>query len=88
MAKEKMKYQHHAKPYVSNQQIIHKCLLTYQEISSNMPFNWYVERVEGSINRKGVIIERNEIINTVYYFLKFDYDLCPHCKGTGKGENK
>ena len=81
-----MNNQHHSKPYLSNQQIIHKCLLTYQEISSNMPFTWYVERVEGSINRKGFVIDREEIINTVYYFMKFERNICPYCKGSGEGE--
>lgn len=51
-----------------------------------MPFTWYIERVEGSINRKGFVIDREEIINTVYYFMKFEINICPYCKGSGEGE--
>ena len=53
-----------------------------------MPFTWYVERVEGSINRKGFVIDREEIINTVYYFMKFERNICPYCKESGEGEKK
>ena len=77
---------HHSK-YVSNQQVIHKCLMTYKDILSNMPFSWYVDRVEESVKRKGYTISKEEIVKSVYYFLKDDINICPHCyDGTLKGE--
>ena len=48
-----MSKRHHA-GYVSNQDIIHKCLLTYyDELSQNMPFGWYVQNIYDSCSRKG-----------------------------------
>ena len=69
---------HHTN-YLSNQQVIHKCLLTYEDILSNMPFSWYVDRVGESVNRKGFSISRKEIVKAVYYFMKDKIDICPHC---------
>ena len=73
---------HHA-GYVSNQDIIHKCLLTYyDELSQNMPFQWYVQNVYDSCARKGFHIPIEEVEDTVRYFLQWrDRDVCPHCMG-------
>ena len=52
-----------------------------------MPFSWYVDRVEESVKRKGYTISKEEIVKSVYYFLKDDIIICPHCyDGTLKGE--
>jgi len=79
-----MKRQHHSK-YVSNQQVIHKCLLTYQEVSPNMPFSWYVQNVYDSTNRKGYVIDQGEVETWIYHFMKWEgLDVCRHCMGTGR----
>ena len=43
---------HHTN-YVSEQQVVFKCTLTYLNIFSNMPLQWYVQNVYDSVNRKG-----------------------------------
>ena len=37
-----------SKPYA-----IHKCLMTYLDMTSNMTPNWYIQNVYDSCNRKG-----------------------------------
>lgn len=76
---------HHSK-YVSNQDIIYKCLQTYYgEIFQNMPVQWYVDRVHESVGRKvGATISREEVEKTVCYFLRDKIDFCEHCNGRGK----
>ena len=71
---------HHSK-YVSNQDVIHKCLSTYYgELFQNMPFVWYVDRVEESVQRKvGCQISREEVARTVHHFLRDKIEICPHC---------
>ena len=69
---------HHTN-YLSNQQVIHKCLLTYEDIFLNMPFSWYVEKVSDSVNRKGFLISREEMVKTIHYFRKDKQDICPYC---------
>ena len=69
---------HHSK-YVSNQEVIHKCLITYIDILSNMPFSWYVDRVDESVCRKGYTIDRGKIVKTIAHFLKDKIKICPHC---------
>jgi len=79
---------HHSN-YVSSQQVIHKCLITYQGIFRNMPFGWYVQNVYDSVNRKGYNVSLEEVVKTVHHFLKDDINICPHCyDGTLKGEKK
>ena len=52
---------HHSK-YLSEQDVIHKCLMTYMDVLSNMPFSWYVDRVHESVGRKmGVRVDRESI---------------------------
>ena len=43
---------HHSK-YVSEYNVIHKCLMTYLDMFSNMPPNWYIQNVYDSCSRKG-----------------------------------
>ena len=77
----KIMSKHHSK-YVSTQDVIHKCLSTYYgELFQNMPFVWYVDRVQESTVRKGFNIPRIEIAQTVRHFLqqKDGFDICPHC---------
>ena len=76
---------HHSK-YVSNQDIIHKCLNTYMDVLSNMPFSWYVGRVYESVVRKmGVKISKEEVIKFLEHFLEDNIVICPHClNGTKK----
>ncbi len=75
---------HHNK-YVSNQDIIMKCLNTYADVLHNMPIQWYVDRVYESVVRKvGVKIKREEVEATVCYFMRDKIDYCRHCYGTGK----
>jgi len=70
---------HHFK-YVSNQDVIQKCLSTYYgEMFQNMPFVWYVDRVQESTVRKGFNIPRLEIAQTLHHFLKDKINVCPHC---------
>ena len=72
---------HHA-GYVSNQDIIHKCLETYYDMFSNMPFQWYVQNVYDSASRKGFNIPQDEVEATVRYFLQWKRrEVCHHCKG-------
>jgi len=73
---------HHSK-YVSNQQVIHKCFMTYyNEIFQNMPFQWYVQNVYDSVNRKGFNILIEEVESTVKHFLQNEgRKICPHCMG-------
>ena len=80
---EKLETKRHHSHYVSNQQVIHKCLLTYyEEISQNMPFQWYVQNVYDSCSRKGFNIPLEEVETTVRYFLQWqDRKICPHCMG-------
>ena len=71
---------HHSN-YFSTQDVIHKCLSTYYgEMFQNMPFVWYVDRVEESVRRKGFFkVTRIEIAETVHHFLKDKINICPHC---------
>ena len=76
-----MDKQHHA-GYVSNQDIIHKCFMTYYEMFPNMPFQWYVQNVYDSANRKGYLIKQEEVERTVKHFLEGQgRKVCPHCLG-------
>ena len=76
-----MKNQHHSH-YVSNQQVIHRCLETYREMFNNMPFQWYVQNVYDSVNRKGYNIKHKEVEDTVKYFMGWsDREVCPYCRG-------
>ena len=73
----------HHTGYVSHQDIIHKCLLTYyDELFQNMPFQWYVQNVYDSCSRKGFNIPLEEVEATVRYFLQWKgREVCPHCMG-------
>ena len=73
---------HHA-GYVSNQDVIHKCFLTYYgELFKNMPFQWYVQNIHESCSRKGFQIPIEEVETTVKHFLKKEgRHVCPHCMG-------
>ena len=51
---------HHAK-YVSEPNVIHRCLATYMDMFSNMPAEWYINSVYYSCNRKGFNPTREEI---------------------------
>ena len=51
---------HHSK-YVSTSNAIHKCLMTYMDMFSNMPPEWYINSVYYSCNRKGFRPTREEI---------------------------
>ncbi len=76
-----MSKRHHA-GYVSHQDIIHKCLETYYDIFSNMPFQWYVQNVYDSASRKGYNIPQEEVESTVRYFLQWKgREVCEHCMG-------
>ena len=73
------KHRHHA-GYVSEQDVIHKCLNTYLNLFSNMPFSWYVDRIHESVGRKvGVKVSRELVQQTVAHFLKGKIDFCPQC---------
>ena len=69
---------HHTN-YVSEQQVVHKCVLTYFGIFSNMPLQWYVQNVYDSVNRKGYDLSYENVQQWVGYFLKDKIDFCPHC---------
>ena len=70
---------HHSK-YVSHQDVIYKCLVTYMDVLANMPFTWYVDRVHESVGRKmGVEVTRQEVVETLAHFLKDKISFCPHC---------
>jgi hypothetical protein len=56
--------------------------MTYYEMFPNMPFQWYVQNVYDSANRKGYLIEQEEVESTVRYFLQWKgRKICPHCMG-------
>ncbi len=78
MKTEEEKHRHHA-GYVSHQDVIHKCLLTYWNLSHNMSFQWYVMNIHDSTNRKGYTISKEEVESTLAHFLKGKIDFCPHC---------
>jgi hypothetical protein len=47
-----------------------------------MPFQWYVQNIYDSTNRKGFIISQQEVETTVKYFLEWKgREVCPHCRG-------
>jgi len=71
----------HHSGYVSEQQVIHKCLGTYQDIFRNMPLKWYVQNIYDSVNRKGYNISYKDVYLTVRYFMKDERETCPHCYG-------
>ena len=78
---ENINKRHHTN-YVSNQQVIHKCFMTYYDMFYNMPFQWYVQNVYDSCSRKGFNILQKEVEHTVKHFLKHEgREICPHCKG-------
>ena len=74
---------HHTN-YVSEQQVVFKCTLTYLNIFSNMPLQWYVQNVYDSVNRKGYSLPYEDIQQWVGYFLKDEIKYCGHCYGIGK----
>ena len=51
---------HHAK-YVSEPNVIHRCLATYMDMFSNMPAEWYINSVYYSCSRKGYFPSRVDI---------------------------
>ena len=74
-----MDKKHHSK-YVSPQDVIHKCFLTYYDIFHNMPFDWYTQNVHDSCARKGVIIPKLLVEVTIRHFLKnYDREFCDSC---------
>ena len=73
-----MDKQHHA-GYVSHQDIIHKCFETYYEMFPNMPFQWYVQNIYDSTNRKGFLIKQEEIEDQLFQTMK------PQSKTSAKG---
>ena len=73
---------HHTN-YVSEQHVVFKCTLTYLDIFSNMPLQWYVQNVYDSVNRKGYTIPYEDIQQWVGYFLKDQVEYCEHCYGKG-----
>ena len=77
-----MSKRHHA-GYVSNQDVIHKCFTRYyEELSQNMPFQWYVQNVYDSSARKGFFISLEEVEETVKHFLQQKgRKICSHCMG-------
>ena len=56
----KQDIQHHSR-YVSEPNVIHKCMATYLEMFSNMPPEWYINSVYYSCNRKGYHPTRKDI---------------------------
>ena len=74
---------HHTN-YVSEQQVVFKCTLTYLNIFSNMPLQWYVQNVYDSVNRKGYNLPYEDVQQWVGYFLKDEIKYCEYCYGTGK----
>ena len=81
---EKLETRRHHAGYVSNQQVIHKCFTTYyEEHSKNMPFQWYVQNIHDSCARKGFIIPKEEVEDTINHFLQqTGRTVCPHCRGS------
>ena len=64
---------HHSK-YISVPNVIHKCMLTYLDHTSNMPPEWYINSVYYSCSRKGYFPTRIEIAK---YFILYK----PNWKG-------
>ena len=54
------KTRHHSK-YVSESNVIHRCLMTYLDMFSNMQPEWYINSVYYSCNRKGFHPTRKDI---------------------------
>ena len=69
---------HHSN-YVSEQQVVHKCVLPYLGIFANMQLQWSVQNVYDSVSRKGYTISYEIVEKWVAYFLKDKIDFCPHC---------
>jgi hypothetical protein len=71
----------HHSGYVSEQQVIHKCLGTYQNIFRNMPLEWYAINVYDSVNRKGYNISYRDVHFAVNFLINGPGIIksCPHC---------
>ena len=63
----KQDIQHHSR-YVSEPNVIHKCMATYLEMFSNMPPEWYINSVYYSCSRKGYFPSRVEVAK---YFMLY-----------------
>ena len=59
--------QHHS-GYVSEPNVIHKCMATYLEMFSNMSPEWYINSVYYSCSRKGYFPSRVEVAK---YFMLY-----------------
>ena len=70
---EDIKHRHHS-GYVSEANVIHRCLMTYMDMFSNMPAEWYIDSVYYSCSRKGYFPTRLEVAK---YFLLYN----PEWKG-------
>ena len=51
----------HPETFASKDNAIHKCLMTYLNMTSNMPPKWYIHNVYDSCNRKGYAATVEEI---------------------------
>jgi len=51
----------HHSHYVSEANVIHRCLMTYLDMFSNMTPEWYINSVYYSCNRKGYAPSRIDI---------------------------
>ena len=58
---------HHSK-YVNGANVAHRCLMTYLDMISNMPPEWYINSVYYSCNRKGFKPSRIDIAK---YFMLY-----------------
>ena len=65
---EDIKHRHHS-GYVSEANVIHRCLMTYMDMFSNMPAEWYINSVYYSCSRKGYFPTRLEVAK---YFLLYN----------------
>jgi len=52
---------HHHSKYVSPDNVIHKCLMTYLDIFSNAQPEWYITNVYDSCSRKGYEVRLESI---------------------------
>ena len=58
----------HPEIFVSQANAIHKCVMTYLNMTSNMPPKWYIQNVYDSCNRKGYTVTLEEVIK---YFILY-----------------
>ena len=74
---------HHTN-YVSVNNVLHRCLMTYLAMFSDMPPAWYIQNVRDSCNRKGYDVPIEDIVKMFTQYkpkwkgTRFHICICEH----------